>query len=55
MIPENAVAETIQRLRNENLGMTAHINKNLELIEQLEPLAEWSEPVEQEPVPLMGE
>lgn len=52
MIPENAVAETIERLRNENLGMTAQIDKNNELIEQLEPLAEWSEPVEQEPASL---
>jgi hypothetical protein len=48
MIPENAVAETIERLRNENIGMTSQINKNNELIEQLEPLGQWSELVEEE-------
>jgi hypothetical protein len=49
MIPENVMAETIERLRNENLGLSTQIEKNNELIDQLEPLAEWSEPVEQEP------
>jgi hypothetical protein len=43
MIPANAVAETILKLQKDNESISAQIQKNTELIEQLEPLAEWGE------------
>jgi hypothetical protein len=46
MIPANLMAETIANLRNENVSLSQQIQKNADLIEQLEPLAEWSEPEE---------
>jgi hypothetical protein len=50
MIPANSTAETIRNLRNENVSLSQQIQKNADLIEQLEPLAEWSE----EPQPNTG-
>lgn len=45
MIPINSIAETVIKLRSDNEFYLNQVAKNLELIEQLEPLAEWSEPV----------
>jgi hypothetical protein len=47
MKPINAVAEMILKVRQETQFYTEQIVKNQELLEQLEPLAEWAE----EPVP----
>jgi hypothetical protein len=53
MIPENAAAETIQALQKDSGFYQEQIDKNSALIAQLEPLAEWSEPVvEESTVPL---
>jgi hypothetical protein len=43
MKPANSVAETIAALRVDSEFYQAQIDKNSELIEQLEPLAEWTE------------
>jgi hypothetical protein len=43
MIPANTIAETVQRLKGENVYFLSQIEKNSELIEKLEPLAEWTE------------
>jgi hypothetical protein len=43
MIPSNSVAETIIKLGSDNEFYLNQVSKNLELIEQLEPLAEWTE------------
>jgi hypothetical protein len=43
MIPANSVAETIVALRADSGFYQAQIDKNADLIEQLEPLAEWTE------------
>jgi hypothetical protein len=49
MIPSNSIAETITRMRQDNVFYAEQIQKNADLIEQLEPLAEWSEePVQTE-------
>jgi hypothetical protein len=47
MIPGNAVAETVVKLQKENESISAQIQKNTQIIEELTPLAEW----EEEPVP----
>jgi hypothetical protein len=51
MKPANLVAETIERLRLENESLATTIQSNADLIEQLEPLAEWTE--EQEVIPTL--
>ena len=43
MIPKNKVAETITGLRQDSNFYAEQIKKNADLIEQLEPLAEWTE------------
>ena len=43
MIPANSIAETIVRLRYDSSFYAEQIKKNADLIEQLEPLAEWAE------------
>jgi hypothetical protein len=43
MIPANAMAETVAKLQHDNESMSAQIQKNNEVIEQLSPLAEWTE------------
>jgi hypothetical protein len=43
MIPANAMAETVAKLQQDNESMSAQIQKNNEVIEQLSPLAEWTE------------
>ena len=43
MKPANLMAETIDRLRLENESLANTIKSNADLIEQLEPLAEWVE------------
>ena len=43
MIPANTIAETIVRVRQDNAFYAEQIEKNTDLIEQLEPLAEWKE------------
>jgi hypothetical protein len=47
MKPINSIAGMIVKLQQENLFYTERISKNAELIEQLEPLAEWAEDPEQ--------
>ena len=47
MIPANAVAETVVKLQKENESISAQIQKNTQMIEELTPLSEWAE----EPVP----
>jgi hypothetical protein len=47
MIPANAVAETVVKLQKENESISAQIQKNTQIIEELTPLAQWAE----EPVP----
>jgi hypothetical protein len=47
MIPANSIAETIAALREDSGFYQAQIDKNAELITQLEPLAEWTEEPEQ--------
>jgi hypothetical protein len=49
MIPANSIAETIARLRYDNTFYLEQAAKNEELIEQLEPLAEWAEEPEVAP------
>jgi hypothetical protein len=48
MKPANSVAETIVRIRDDNSFYSQQIQKNADLIEQLEPLAEWAEEVVEE-------
>jgi hypothetical protein len=48
MKPLNPIAETIVRLREDNRFYAEQIQKNADLIEQLEPLAEWTEEVVEE-------
>jgi hypothetical protein len=43
MKPLNPIAETIVRLREDNHFYAEQIQKNADLIEQLETLAEWGE------------
>jgi hypothetical protein len=43
MKPANTIAENIVRMRQDNVFYAEQIQKNADLIEQLEPLAEWSE------------
>jgi hypothetical protein len=43
MKPLNPIAETIVRLREDNRFYAEQIQKNADLIEQLETLAEWGE------------
>lgn len=43
MEPNNLIAETISRLQKDNIFFEAEIEKNNLLIEQLSPMAEWSE------------
>lgn len=50
MKPVNAVAEMIVKVRQETQFYTEQIVKNEELLEQLEPLAEWLEEPEQNPI-----
>jgi hypothetical protein len=52
MKPANTIAETVAQLREDNLAMGKQIQKNSELIEQLDPLAEWVEEPEQNPIVL---
>jgi hypothetical protein len=52
MKPANTVAETVAQLREDNLAMAKQIEKNSKLIEQLNPLAEWTEEPEQNPIVL---
>jgi hypothetical protein len=52
MKPANTIAETVAQLREDNSAMTKQIEKNAELIEQLSPLAEWTEDPEQNPIVL---
>lgn len=47
MKPANSIAETIIRIRQDSACYAEQIQKNADLVEQLEPLAEWTE----EPVP----
>jgi hypothetical protein len=47
MIPANSIAETIVRLRSDKDFYLLQATKNTELIEQLEPLAEWAEITEE--------
>jgi hypothetical protein len=47
MIPANAIAETIRNLQKENESISAQIQKNTELIEELTDMAKWAE----DPVP----
>jgi hypothetical protein len=49
MKPSNSIAETIVRVRQDNVFYAEQIQKNADLIEQLEPLAEWSELEKVEP------
>jgi hypothetical protein len=48
-IPVNAIAETIYGLEQDNLSYKSLIEKNKELIKQLEPLAEWEELPKEQP------
>jgi hypothetical protein len=48
MKPANSIAETVKSLRIDNGFYQEQIDKNLELISQLEPLAEWTEETEPE-------
>jgi hypothetical protein len=50
MKPINAVAEMVLKVRQETQFYTEQIVKNQELLEQLEPLAEWLEEPEQNPM-----
>jgi hypothetical protein len=43
MKPANTIAETIVRVRQDNIFYAEQIQKNADLIEQLEPIAEWTE------------
>jgi hypothetical protein len=43
MKPVNSIAEMIVKLQQESFFYAEQINKNTELIQQLEPLAEWVE------------
>jgi hypothetical protein len=43
MKPLNAIAEMIVKIRQETQFYTEQIVKNQELLEQLEPLSEWTE------------
>jgi hypothetical protein len=43
MIPANSVAETIAALRVDSKFYQEQIDKNNDLIAQLEPLAKWEE------------
>ena len=45
MKPANSIAETIVRIRDDNSFYAEQIQKNADLIEQLESLAEWSEEI----------
>jgi hypothetical protein len=47
MIPVNSVAETVLKLQKENESISVQIQKNIQIIEELTPLAEWAE----DPVP----
>jgi hypothetical protein len=46
MKPANSIAETIVRIRQDSACYAEQIQKNANLIEQLEPLAEWAEETE---------
>jgi hypothetical protein len=46
MKPANAIAETIVNLQNDSNFYLEQVAKNKELIEQLKPLAEWTEDTE---------
>jgi hypothetical protein len=46
MIPANTAAETVLRLQQDSSFYLEQVEKNTELIGQLTPLAEWTEPVE---------
>jgi hypothetical protein len=48
MLPANSIAETIARLNQDSAFYTEQIQKNTDLIAQLEPLAEWIEAPAQE-------
>jgi hypothetical protein len=55
MEPANSIAETIVRLKEENLLYAEHIERhslliesNNQAIEQLEPMAEWTESPQEE-------
>lgn len=50
MKPGNSIAETIVNLRLDSDSYQDQIDKNSQLIEQLEPLAEWTEEPEVVPV-----
>jgi hypothetical protein len=50
MLPANTIAETVLKLQQDNSSMTSQIEKNTELINQLSPLAEWTEEPEQNPI-----
>jgi hypothetical protein len=47
MKPVNSIAQMIARLQQESLFHQSQIEKNIELIEELGPLAEWAEESEQ--------
>jgi hypothetical protein len=49
MKPANSIAEKIKLLRIDNGFYQEQIDKNLDLISQLAPLAEWSDEPEPEP------
>jgi hypothetical protein len=49
MIPANSIAETIVRIRQDSACYAEQIQKNTDLIEKLEPLAEWTEEPESNP------
>jgi hypothetical protein len=46
MKPANTAAETVLRLQQDSSFYLEQVEKNTELIGQLTPLAEWTEPVE---------
>jgi hypothetical protein len=43
MKPANSIAETIIRIRQDSACYAEQIQKNADLIEQLDPLAEWTQ------------
>lgn len=47
----NSVAQQIEQMKNENAFFAATIERNTDLIEKLEPLAEWTEEPEMVPLP----
>jgi hypothetical protein len=46
MIPVNAIAQNIVQLQSDNEFYLSQVAKNNEMIEQLQPLAEWSDSAE---------